>query len=455
MKRLALTSLIKWKDNHKRKPLIVWGARQVGKTYLIKEMFAKKFYKNDYVYIDLAVENEIREYCEKELDPKKIMSFISLVKNVPISTSTLLIFDEVQECLGVITSMKYFCQDYREQPVIITGSMVRTKLNRENHKRGVKFAQNSFLFPVGKINQITIFPLNFEEFLINYNEQLYLKINEFYKKRIPLSNKEHQLAMDVLYKYLLIGGMPEVVDTFLEEENYFESREVLKELYDNYLSDMQLYQASPESIIRSKAIFNSIYAELNKDNKNFKSSLIETGAKTRDMKTPIDWLVTAMVVHKSYLVNEIVTTPLIQDESANFRLYLADIGMFSYQSGINTAAFLTRDSKNVLAGIFFENYVANEFISQNLKLCYWKGKNDSEIEFLVESLGDIYPIDVKKGRGNLNSLVKYRNHNSNKIAIKISNNNYGYDKENRLLTIPLYAVYLIAQDLASGSFRVE
>jgi predicted AAA+ superfamily ATPase len=248
--------------------------------------------------------------------------------------------------------------------------------------------------------------------------------------------------------------MPEVVDTFLEEENFYVSREVLKEFYDNYLADMQLYQASPESIIRSKAIFNNIYGELNKENKNFKASLIEEGAKNRDMKTPVDWLVTAKVVNKSYLVNEIVTTPLIQDENTNFRLYLADIGMFSYQSGINTAAFFTKDSKNVLSGIFFENYVANELASKDIKLCYWKGKNYSELEFLVESLGVVYPIDVKKGRGTLNSLEKYRNHNSNKIAIKISKNNYGYDANSKLLTIPLYEVFLLASDLSNGEFEI-
>ena len=454
MKRLALSKLIKWKDNPRRKPFVIWGARQVGKTYLIKEMFAKEFYKDNYVYIDLAVETSIREYCDNEIDPKKIMSFISSVKNVPITASTLLIFDEVQECLSVITAMKYFCQDYREQPVIITGSMVRTKLNRINQKRGVKTKRDSFLFPVGKINQITIYPLNFEEFLINYNEQLYNQIKEAYNSKKSLDNGVHEYAIDVLYKYLLIGGMPEVVETFLEEEKFYEAREVLKDLYDNYLANMKLYQASPKSIIRSKAIFNNIYGELNKENKNFKASLIEEGAKNRDMKTPIDWLVTAKVVNKSYLVNEIVTTPLIQDENTNFRLYLADIGMFSYQSGINTAAFFTKDSKNVLSGIFFENYVANELVSKDIKLCYWKGKNDSELEFLVESLGVVYPIDVKKGRGTLNSLEKYRNHNSNNVAIKISKNNYGYDVSSRILTIPLYEVFLLASDLSNGEFEV-
>lgn len=454
MKRLALEKLIKWNENPKRKPLVIWGARQVGKTYLVKKMFAEKYFKNNFVYIDLEVEKDIREYCEIEVEPKKIMSFISSVKNINIKPSTLLIFDEVQECLGVITSLKYFCQDYRNQPVIVTGSMVRTKLHRINQKRGQKSKKDSFLFPVGKINQLNLYPLNFEEFLLNYNEQLYLQIKNAYQNKLPLENGLHELAMEVLYKYLLVGGMPEVVDTFLETENYFEARSVLKELYDNYLSDMQLYQASPESIIRSKAIFNNIYAELNKENKNFKSSLIERGSRNREMKTPIDWLNTAFVIYKSYLVNENVTIPLIQDEEANFRLYLADIGMFSYQSGINTATFLTKDSKNVLSGIFFENYVANEFVCADIKLCYWKGKGDSEMEFLVESAGNIFPIDVKKGKGSLNSLEKFRNHNANKLAIKISKNNYGYDAINRILTIPLYEVFLLANDLSNGSLEI-
>ena len=453
MKRKSLEKLINWNNSTRRKPLIVWGARQVGKTYLIKNLFAEKYYFNNYVYIDFKFDNEIRDYCEKVIDPKKIIEFISSVKNVKIFSNTLLIFDEVQECLNIITSLKYFCQNLSEQPVIATGSMVRTKLNRTTKKRGEK-KENKFLFPVGKINQITIYPMTFDEFLLNYNENLYNKICVAYKEKKPLEEHYHILALDILYKYLLIGGMPEAVDVFLETESYYSSREVLKELYDNYLSDMQLYQASPESIIRAIKIFENIYGQLNKENKNFKASLIEKNSKKRDMISPIDWLTTAFVVHKSYLVNEIVTIPLIQDENANYRLYLGDIGMFSYQSGINTASFLNNDVNNTLSGIFFENYVANEIVASGLKLYYWKGKNDAELEFLVESNGIVYPIDVKKGKGSLNSLIKYRNHNSNGYAIKISKNNFGIDYNNKIITIPLYEVFLVVNDLFNGCFNI-
>ena len=453
MKRKYLTNLINWYNNPKRKPLIIWGARQVGKTYLVKKIFGEEYIKTNYVYIDFRIEDDIREYCNNNIDPKKIMNFISSTKNIKIDDNTLLIFDEIQECLGIITSLKYFCQDYRKQPVIATGSMVRIKLNRISKKRGVSNG-NKFLFPVGKINQLTIYPLCFEEFLINYNEQLYNHICESYEAKKALEKQYHELALDTLYKYLLIGGMPEAVDVFLEDESYYDSREVLKELYDNYLSDMMLYQASPESIIRTKSIFTNIYSELNKENKSFKASLIEKNAKTRDMKTPIDWLTTALITHKSYLVNERVTCPLIQDENANFRLYLSDIGLFSYQSGINTASFLNKDINNTLSGIFFENYVACELINYGLKLYYWKGKNDAEIEFLIEYNGNIYPMDVKKGKGSLNSLTKYRNHNTNTPAFKISKNNYGYDTENKILTIPLYSLFLLLNDIQNNNLNI-
>lgn len=449
MKRLAEQELLNWYENPDRKPLIVWGARQVGKTHLVKSIFAEEKFPRNYVYIDFRLEDEIRDYCNTTVNPKKIVEFISAFKDVKIKENTLLIFDEIQECLGIITSLKYFNQELCKQPVIATGSMVRTKLHRVLNKRGAYSSSNEFLFPVGKINEITIYPMNFEEFFMNYNPSLYSLVVSSYKNKSPLNDSLHNLSLEVLHKYLMIGGMPEVVKSYINYNSYLKAKNILKDLYNNYLSDMQLYQASPESIIRSKTIFENIYSQLNKENKNFSPSKIERGSKNRDFRTPIDWLTTAFVVHKSTLLNERVTLPLYQSEDTTYRLYLADIGMFSYQSGLNISSFIGNNS-NTLSGIFYENYVACEIISKGMKLFYWKGKNDAEIEFLVESNGEIYPIDVKKGKSSLNSLKKYRDHNSNKIAIKISSNNYGYDKENRILTIPLYQAFLLLDDLSNS-----
>ena len=254
MKRIALSELKAWNEHKNRKPLIVWGARQVGKTYLIRDIFAERYYAGKYIYIDCKIEDEIRNYCSETANAGKIIEYISLLKGRRIDESTLLIFDEIQECPNLISALKYFCQDYRQIPVIATGSMVRIKIQRETHKRG-SAGNTKFLFPVGKIQQITIYPMTFDEFLLNDNEVLYNAIKNAYQNKKPLNEKIHELALEQVYRYMLIGGMPEAVESYIEDKNLLGSREILKVLYDNYLSDMELYQASREAILRSRTSF--------------------------------------------------------------------------------------------------------------------------------------------------------------------------------------------------------
>lgn len=453
MERTALQKLADWDSNKRKKPLIVWGARQVGKTYLILELFAKKYYPNRYVYVDCKKEDEIRDFCSGTANAEKIIEYISLRKGQQLNEQTLLIFDEVQECPNILSSLKYFCQDYREIPVIATGSMVRIKLQRETHKRGAR-DNDKFLFPVGKINQMTVYPMTFDEFLMNSNQMLFDAVRNAYERRQPLERQIHELAMEHVYKYLLVGGMPEAVEAYIDGGSLLESREILKVLYDNYLADMELYQASQESVLRSRALFQNIYRELNRESKNFSPGLIEEKSKTRDYATSIQWLTMAHVVNQSFQLKEHVTMPLMPDSDSSFRLFLGDIGMFSYQSGINAASFVSSERENTLSGIFFENFVANELIAKEHKLFYWRGKSSAELEFIVESDNRLYPIDVKKGRGTLNSLEKFSNHNKFEYAIKVSKNNYGYDREQKLLTIPLYFIPFVAKDLADGKMRV-
>lgn len=452
MERTALQKLADWDSNKRKKPLIVWGARQVGKTYLILELFAKKYYPNRYIYVDCKKEDEIRDFCSGTANAEKIIEYISLRKGQQLNEQTLLIFDEVQECPNILSSLKYFCQDYREIPVIATGSMVRIKLQRETHKRGAR-DNDKFLFPVGKINQMTVYPMTFDEFLMNSNQMLFDAVRNAYERRQPLERQIHELAMEHVYKYLLVGGMPEAVEAYIDGGNLLESREILKVLYDNYLADMELYQASQESFLRSRALFQNIYRELNRESKNFSPGLIEEKSKTRDYATSIQWLTMAHVVNQSFQLKEHVTMPLMPDSDSSFRLFLGDIGMFSYQSGINAASFVSSERENTLSGIFFENFVANELIAKEHKLFYWRGKSSAELEFIVESDNRLYPIDVKKGRGTLNSLEKFSNHNKFEYAIKVSKNNYGYDREQKLLTIPLYFIPFVAKDLADGKMR--
>lgn len=446
MYRKYINNLKKWLDSKNRKPLIVWGARQVGKSYLIKNIFAETYFKNKYIYIDCRTDHEFVEYCKSHVNANEIINYLSLDKGIKIDSSILLIFDEAQECLPIVTLMKYFCEYFRDIPVIVTGSMVRIKIQRENRHRGIS-SSDKFLFPVGKINQLTIYPLDFEEYLFNVNKLLYDKLKSSYDNKTKVEELVHTKALECFYDYLLLGGMPEVVNEYLTSKSYQSAKEILVDLYDNYLGDMELYQASPESIVRSKKIFENIYTQLNKESKNFKASLIEKNLKSRDLITPIDWLSLAFIVYKSSLVKENVTIPLIDSNESLYRLYLADMGLFTYQSNINPKYFLTDDGRNTLSGVFFENYVAIELVNYGYKLFYWRGKGDSEFEFVIESESSIIPIDVKKSKGKLNSLDKFKDHNKLNYAVKISKNNYGYDIENKILTIPFYFLPFFLSEL--------
>lgn len=446
MYRKYINNLKKWLDSKNRKPLIVWGARQVGKSYLIKNIFAETYFKNKYIYIDCRTDHEFVEYCKSHVNANEIINYLSLDKGIKIDSSILLIFDEAQECLPIVSLMKYFCEYFRDIPVIVTGSMVRIKIQRENRHRGIS-TSDKFLFPVGKINQLTIYPLDFEEYLFNVNKILYDKLKSSYDNKTKVEELVHTKALECFYDYLLLGGMPEVVNEYLTSKSYQSAKEILVDLYDNYLGDMELYQASPESIVRSKKIFENIYTQLNKESKNFKASLIEKNLKSRDLITPIDWLSLAFIVYKSSLVKENVTIPLIDSNESLYRLYLADMGLFTYQSNINPKYFLTDDGRNTLSGVFFENYVAIELVNYGYKLFYWRGKGDSEFEFVIESESSIIPIDVKKSKGKLNSLDKFKDHNKLNYAVKISKNNYGYDIDNKIITIPFYYLPFFLSEL--------
>ena len=198
----------------------------------------------------------------------------------------------------------------------------------------------------------------------------------------------------------------------------------------------------------------NIYKELNKESKNFSPGLIEENSRTRNYATSIQWLTLAHIVNQSFQLKEHITMPLIQDNESNFRLFLGDIGMFSYQSGINAASFISNERENTLSGIFFENFVANELVAKEHHLFYWRGRTSCELEFIVESNNKLYPIDVKKGRGTLNSLKKFSNHNKFEFAIKVSKNNYGYNPDQKLLTVPFYFMPFIAKDLADGTITI-
>ena len=442
MERLKLIDIKQWNDDPNREPLVIWGARQVGKTYLVKELFAEECYKGNYIYIDLKRDADIAKQLNLNCDPKKYISYLEIVFNRTIDNNTLLIFDEVQECPNVFSSLKYFKQDYRQIPVIMTGSMVRLAIRQFSKKKN-----NSFLYPVGCFTSIDVYPLTFEEYLLNTNKKLLDQIKQDYNKKEKCEKYIHDLAFEKLYEYMLVGGMPEAVKKYIETGSYIETKNKLGTIYENYLGDMSEYNVSNETILKTIKIYQNIYKQLNKENKNFKISNIERGKSNRDYFNAYQWLELSRIIYRNHQKQDKVTSPLIEENEGLFRYYLSDIGLFVYQSNIDASSFISNEKQNTLSGIFFENYVADELAANGIKLFYWVGKNDNEFEFIIENNGRIIPIDVKKGRSKMNSIDIFRNHNKKDIVIKVSCNEYGYDKDKQILTIPLYEMFMLAKDI--------
>lgn len=448
MERKYYKYLQNWLIDPLRKPLIIFGARQVGKTTLVKDIFAKDYFKK-VIYIDFKIDNQERVYIKNHLKPDDILNYLSIKRDTTIDKDTLIIFDEVQECLPCLTSLKYFYQEHPDIPIIATGSMIRTKLGFMKRKNGQVIldsenessnqdGNNNYMFPTGKVNILNMTCLSFNEYLMNRNKSLYQMLESSYKEKKSLDNETHLLALSIFYEYLAIGGMPEAVNVFLNTKSYLEAKKVLEELYSHYLEDMSLFQVSNETLLRTRNVFNNIYKELNKENKNFKFSLIEKDKKYRDYFYALNWLELGKIIYKSNQLKQKVTIPLLEDNDSLFRIYFADVGLFSLQSNIGFDAFLDNINNNSLSGIFFENYVATELKNRNIPLYYWKGKTSSELEFLFEYKNEIVVIDVKKNKRSLDSLYKYREMNKTSLAIKVSANKYGYNEDNKILTLPFY-----------------
>lgn len=446
MDRNAYSFLLAWLKDANRKPLILYGQRQIGKTYLVKDMFAEREFRK-FVYVDFKVDADIRRFIKNNVDPDKIIRFLSLVRRIDIDRDTLLIFDEVQECMPALTALKYFCERHKEIPIIATGSMVRIKMNASESGRRAfdpeiepenQDGSNNYMFPLGKVDEFTLHPMTFDEYLKAANPSLYDFVKNGYGNRAVFSSDEHSLVLQYFYDYLVIGGMPEAVDVFLRTQSYGKARNCLRTIYDNYLNDMVLYQISNQTIIRTKRVFENIFVQLNKENKNFKFASLEKGKKFRDYEIPFDWLSLSGLILESHEVKERVVLPLSPEENSLFRIYLPDNGLFAMQSDIAPDTFLDSSKRNAISGIFIENYAACELVGRGFKLFYWKGKSTSELEFLIPVDGAIVPIDCKKNKGSLDSLFKFREHNALSLAIKVSANRFGYDEKKMLMTLPFY-----------------
>ena len=430
MEREIIKDLVKWKNSKNRKPLIVHGARQVGKTYIIKQ-FGKENYDN-LIYVNFETNKEFSSLIEENISAKYIINKLELFFGERIIPGkTLIFFDEIQANERALTSLKYFCEDNNEYHVIAAGSLLGIAINRENYS-----------FPVGKVQIINMYPLSFKEFLLALGrESLINEIQKHYENNERMSKDIHDLCLKLYRTYLIVGGMPEVVKTYLEEQKVIMSIDVQAEILESYKRDMTKYADNSLSN-RIISAFDSIPMQLAKDNQKFQYKVISRGGTSSIFGEAILWLKNSGIVNQVYKV--IPELPLeMHKDLASFKLYMSDVGLFVNKAGYPLYQIDLNTNPTMIAmGPLTEHYVANELRINGYESYYWESDGKAELDFIIQKGMDIIPIEVKSNiHTKSKSLDVYMKTFNPKMAIKISEKNFGY--ENNIKSVPLYAVFCV------------
>lgn len=430
MKREIIEKLIKWKDSKNRKPLIVHGARQVGKTYIIKK-FGKEHYQN-LIYVNFETNKELSSQIEDTIDVKYIINKLELFYGEKIiPEKTLIFFDEIQANERALASLKYFCEDANEYHVIAAGSLLGIAINRENYS-----------FPVGKVQMMNMYPLSFKEFLIAIErENLIEEIQKHFDNNQKMDKEIHELCLRLYRTYLVIGGMPEVVQMYLEEKKIISTIDVQAEILEAYERDMTKY-ANHGLSNRILSSFDSIPVQLAKDNQKFQYKVISRGGTASIFGEAILWLKNSGIINQVYKVNPELPLEMHKD-LASFKLYMSDVGLF-----VNKARYplylidLSTMPTMIAMGPLTEHYVANELRINGYISYYWESNGKAGLDFIIQKDLDIIPIEVKTSiHTKSRSLDLYNKTYHPKYAIRISEKNFGL--ENNIKSVPLYAVFCI------------
>ena len=431
MYRKIEKDLEEWKNNYKM-PLMLVGARQTGKTYVL-EKFCKSNFEN-YIYINLEKEQDIQKIFAETLEPEQIIEQLQILKKIDFDVENTIIFlDEIQVSERAITSLKYFCESEQPYKIVCAGSLLGVKINR--------FSSS---FPVGKVIIKYLFPMDFEEYLIAINEtKLLEEIRAHYQKNEPLLTAIHEKALDLYKKYLVLGGMPVMIEEFIKKD--YQVSKVDFEIQDyiiaTYLADMNKYTENTEGIKNSK-IYNAIPKELARENNIFKYSIVSKDARKIRYESSLDWLLSSNMILKCSLT-ERNESPLKAFMSGDkFKIYLSDSGLLRALSNIDYQEILLEKQK-MYKGVLTENYVACELYTKTRELYYYTF-DKYKIDFLLKIEGEIIPVEVKSSRRtNSKSLNEYIEKYHPKYAIRISEKNFGF--ENNVKSVPLYAVFCITK----------
>ncbi len=430
MKRKIINQLIEWQNSSDRKPLILQGARQIGKTYIVNE-FASTQYQNS-VYCNFEKETELASFFEN-LSPIEIVKNLSVYKRKEIiPEKTLIIFDEVQACPEAITSLKYFNEEANQYHIIALGSLLGVSVNR-----GISS------FPVGKVQFLNMFAMDFEEYLLAKDESYLIeKIYKCYAENSPMEEAFHNRLLEYYREYLFVGGMPAVVENFIKNKNPDYSNILKSDILDSYQNDMGKYNKQSE-IPKTKIVYKNISTQLAKENKKFQYRQIKSGGRASEFENSIEWLCLSGIASQVFRL-EHICLPLEANRSlSDFKFYMNDTGLCCSQQKLlfEDIAF-ENPMLNEFKGGLAENYVFTQLKAKNFVLYYWTNENQAEIDFITRIGKDIIPIEVKSSDNTRSkSLMAFINRFNPPYAIKISTKNFGF--ENGIKSVPLYAVFCL------------
>lgn len=434
MKRKIYTELINWKNSKDFKPLVILGVRQCGKTYIIDE-FCKNEYKN-YKKINLFENTEVIDLYKSNKNSDQKYNDLKLLLDFDLDKENSILFiDEIQESEELISELKYFNEKHGNVRIICAGSLL-----------GVKLARLKKSFPVGKISRLYLYPMDFEEFLMAFDQQALIDhINECFIKNESMGVL-HEKALNYYKKYLLSGGMPDSVKKIIECEDDYYNFDVkkLNDIIEDYKNDMNNHVVNSSETLKINKIYDSLPSQLQNASKKFQYSNIDSNAKSREYSLPLNWLEQSNMVQICKCV-KLPEKPLLGFvDNETFKVYFSDVGIFNRIVN-NDAKTIMLDDMKIYKGIITENFVANQLKSLGIDLLYWKSSGDSEVDFLITTVNDgIIPIEVKSDEHTQSKSLKVYNELYNpKYMLRISSKDFGYNPNTKIKSIPLYATFLI------------
>lgn len=431
MYRKIARFLEEWKESTHRKPLILQGARQVGKTYSILE-FGRTHYEN-VAYFNFETNPRLNKTFEENISPDYLIPILShIASQTIVREKTLIVFDEVQLCERALTSLKYFCEDAPDYHIIVAGSLLGVAVNRA-----------SFSFPVGKADMKTLYPMDMEEFLYACGQgALAEQIRESFRTDTPLPSALHDAAMGLYRQYLAVGGMPECVMQFAQTKDYILVRHTQDTILTSYLNDMSKYNNLNE-IKKTRLAYDNITVQLSKKNTRFQYKLVKKGGRASEFENAIEWLCLSGIVSRVYRVEQI-RKPLenYRDIDA-FKIYVSDLGLLCAKKDLtaNDVLYMVEELNDFKGGMA-ENYVNVQLSINGYQTYYWESGRGAEIDFVIQREGRLIPIEVKSADNTkAKSLKVYMENYRPDYAIKLSAKNFG--REGSIKTVPLYAAFCI------------